>query len=154
VLPVTALQTEYSLMTRDPERNGILATCEELGIGLVPWGPIGMGYLTPKFNARTAFDAKTDLRSTCDRFTPESIAANKPFVDRITELAAKKKATAAQLALAWLLAQKPFIVPIPAPASPIICRRMSSPPPIFTSRPKISARLTRRCHRSPCMAAG
>ena len=118
VQPVTALQTEYSLMNRDPERNSILATCEELGIGFVPWGPIGMGYLTPKLNARTAFDAKTDLRSTFDRFTPESITANKPFVDRITELAAKKKATAAQLALAWLLAQKPFIVPIPGTSKP------------------------------------
>jgi aryl-alcohol dehydrogenase-like predicted oxidoreductase len=113
VQPVAALQTEYSLMNRDPETNGLLEVCEELGIGFVPWGPIGMGYLTQKLSADTAFDSKTDLRSTFDRFQPETIAANKPFVDQITKLAEKKKATTAQLSLAWLLAQKPFIVPIP-----------------------------------------
>jgi aryl-alcohol dehydrogenase-like predicted oxidoreductase len=113
VQPVAALQTEYSLMNRDPESNGLLATCEELGIGFVPWGPIGMGYLTQNLDAQTAFDPKSDLRSTFDRFQPETIAANKPFVDRITELARTKGATTAQLSLAWLLAQKPFIVPIP-----------------------------------------
>jgi aryl-alcohol dehydrogenase-like predicted oxidoreductase len=113
VQPVAALQTEYSLMNRDPESNGLLATCEELGIGFVPWGPMGMGYLTQKLDAQTAFDPKSDLRSTFDRFQPETIAANKPFVDRITELARTKSATTAQLSLAWLLAQKPFIVPIP-----------------------------------------
>jgi len=113
VQPVAALQTEYSLMNRDPESNGLLATCEELGIGFVPWGPMGMGYLTQKLDAQTAFDPKSDLRSTFDRFQPETIAANKPLVDRITELARTKGATTAQLSLAWLLAQKPFIVPIP-----------------------------------------
>src|SRR6202046_234957 len=113
VQPVAALQTEYSLMNRDPESNGLLATCEELGIGFVPWGPMGMGYLTQKLDAQTAFDPKSDLRSTFDRFQPGTIAANKPFVDRITELARTKGATTAQLSLAWLLAQKPFIVPIP-----------------------------------------
>src|ERR1700683_3367164 len=113
IQPVTALQTEYSLMNRDPERNGLLATCEELGIGFVPWGPMGMGYLTQNLDAQTAFDPKSDLRLTFDRFQPETIAANKPFVDRITELARRKGATTAQLSLAWLLAQKPFIVPIP-----------------------------------------
>jgi aryl-alcohol dehydrogenase-like predicted oxidoreductase len=113
VQPVAALQTEYSLMNRDPESNGLLATCEELGIGFVPWGPMGMGYLTQKLDAQTAFDSKSDLRSTFDRFQPETIAANKPFVDRITELAKRKDATTAQLSLAWLLAQKPFVVPIP-----------------------------------------
>ena len=113
VQPVAALQTEYSLMNRDPERNGLLATCEELGIGFVPWGPMGMGYLTQKPDVQTSFDPKSDLRSTFDRFQPETIAANKPFVDRITELARTKGATTAQLSLAWLLAQKPFIVPIP-----------------------------------------
>ena len=113
VQPVAALQTEYSLMNRDPERNGLLATCEELGIGFVPWGPIGMGYLTQKFNADARFDPTSDLRAGFDRFKPAAIAANKPFVDRITQLARKKKATTAQLSLAWLLAQKPFIVPIP-----------------------------------------
>ena len=113
VQPVAALQTEYSLMNRDPESNGLLATCEELGIGFVPWGPMGMGYLTQKLDAQTRFDLKSDLRSTFDRFQPEIIAANQPFVDRITELANTKGATTAQLSLAWLLAQKPFIVPIP-----------------------------------------
>ncbi|MCU1329053.1 MAG: aldehyde oxidase [Bryobacterales bacterium] len=113
IQPVAALQTEYSLMNRDPEENGLLNTCEELGIGFVPWGPIGMGYLTQKLDAQTKFDPKSDLRSGFDRFQPRSIAANKPFVDRITALAKKKNATTAQLSLAWLLAQKPFIVPIP-----------------------------------------
>jgi aryl-alcohol dehydrogenase-like predicted oxidoreductase len=113
VQAVTALQTEYSLMNRDPEENGLLDTCEELGIGFVPWGPIGMGYLTQKLNGKTRFDPKSDLRSGFDRFRPESITANEPFVDRITELAKRKDATTAQLSLAWLLAQKPFIVPIP-----------------------------------------
>jgi len=113
VQPVAALQTEYSLMNRDPEENGLLDTCEELGIGFVPWGPIGMGYLTQKLDAQTKFDPKSDLRAGFDRFRPESIAANRPFVDRITELAKRRSATTAQLSLAWLLAQKPFIVPIP-----------------------------------------
>jgi aryl-alcohol dehydrogenase-like predicted oxidoreductase len=113
VLLVAAVQTEYSLMNRDPEENGVLSTCEELGIGFVPWGPVGMGVLTQALQPDTQFDAKKDLRSTFDRFQPDSLAANKPFVDRITQLAAHKKATTAQLSLAWLLAQKPFIVPIP-----------------------------------------
>jgi aryl-alcohol dehydrogenase-like predicted oxidoreductase len=113
VQPVAALQTEYSLMNRDPESNGLLATCEELGIGFVAWGPMGMGYLTQKLDAQTAFDPKSDLRSTFERFQPKTIAANKPFVDGIAELARTKGATTAQLSLAWLLAQKPFIVPIP-----------------------------------------
>jgi aryl-alcohol dehydrogenase-like predicted oxidoreductase len=113
VQPVAALQTEYSLINRDPEENGLLATCEELGIGFVPWGPIGMGYLTQNLDAQTKFDLKSDLRSGFDRFQPENIAANKPFVDRITELAKRKGATTAQLSLGWLLAKKPFIVPIP-----------------------------------------
>ena len=113
VQPVAALQTEYSLMNRDPEENGVLDTCEELGIGFVPWGPIGMGYLTQKLDAETKFDPKSDLRSGFDRFRPESIAANKPFVDRITELAKRKGATTAQLSLAWLLAQKTVHSPNP-----------------------------------------
>jgi aryl-alcohol dehydrogenase-like predicted oxidoreductase len=81
VQPVTAIQTEYSLMNRDPEQNGVLKTCEELGIGFVPWGPVGMGYLTGKIDARTKFDPKTDLRSGFDRFSPENLAANTPIVD-------------------------------------------------------------------------
>lgn len=113
VQPVAALQTEYSLMNRDPEENGLLDTCEELGIGFVPWGPIGMGYLTHKLDAQTKFDPKSDLRSGFDRFRPENLTANEPLVDRITALAKRKNATTAQLSLAWLLARKPFIVPIP-----------------------------------------
>jgi aryl-alcohol dehydrogenase-like predicted oxidoreductase len=113
VQPVSALQTEYSLMNRDPEENGLLDTCEELGIGFVPWGPMGMGYLTQRLDAKTSFDPKSDLRSGFDRFQPQSIAANEPFIDRIAELAKGKGATTAQLSLAWLLAKKRFIVPIP-----------------------------------------
>ena len=113
VQPVTAVQSEYSLWTRDPERNGVLDACEELGIGFVPWGPVGEGYLTGKLDARTRFDPKTDLRSKFPRFTPEALAANMPVVDLLRRFAEKKNATPAQIALAWLLAQKPFIVPIP-----------------------------------------
>ena len=117
VQPVAAVQTEYSLMERDPEHNGVLKTCEELGIGFVPWGPVGMGYLTGKIDARTKFDPKTDLRAEFERFSPESIAANRPVVDLLKQLAEKKNATPAQIALAWLLAQKPWIVPIPGTRS-------------------------------------
>jgi aryl-alcohol dehydrogenase-like predicted oxidoreductase len=113
VQPVTAVQTEYSLMQRDPENNGVLATCEELGIGFVPWGPVGQGYLTRKMDTRTKFDPKTDMRSGFPRFSPENMAANMPIVDLIRRFAEKKNATPAQISLVWLLAQKPFIVPIP-----------------------------------------
>ena len=113
VQSVTAVQTEYSLMQRDPEKNGVLSTCEELGIGFVPWGPVGQGYLTRKIDARTRFDPKMDMRSGFPRFSPENIAANMPIVDLIRRFAEKKNATPAQISLAWLLAQKPFIVPIP-----------------------------------------
>ena len=113
VQPVTAIQSEYSLMTRDPEQNGVLKTCEELGIGFVPWGPLGMGYLTGKIDARTKFDPKTDLRSEFERFSTENLAANMPVVDLLKRFAEKKNATPAQIAIAWLLAQKPWIVPIP-----------------------------------------
>jgi aryl-alcohol dehydrogenase-like predicted oxidoreductase len=113
VQPVTAVQTEYSVMERNVETNGVLATCEELGIGFVPWGPLGMGYLTGTIDARTKLDPKTDLRAGFDRFSPENLAANLPFIELLKRLGAKKNATPAQIALAWLLAQKPFIVPIP-----------------------------------------
>jgi aryl-alcohol dehydrogenase-like predicted oxidoreductase len=113
VQPVTAVQTEYSFMERDPEKNGVLKTCEELGIGFVPWGPLGMGYLTGKIDANTKFDPKTDLRSGFDRFSPENITANMPVVDLLKRFAEKKNATPSQIALAWLMAQKPFIVSIP-----------------------------------------
>jgi aryl-alcohol dehydrogenase-like predicted oxidoreductase len=113
VQPVTAIQSEYSLMERGPEQNGVLKACEELGIGFVPWGPVGMGYLTGQIDARTKLDPKTDLRSEFDRFSPENLAANTPVVDLLRRFAEKKNATPAQIALAWLLAQKPWIVPIP-----------------------------------------
>lgn len=113
VQPVTAVQTEYSFMERNPEHNGVLKVCEELGIGFVPWGPVGMGYLTGKIDTRTKFDPKADLRSQFDRFTPDNIIANMPIVDLIKKMAQKKNATLSQIALAWLLVQKPFIVPIP-----------------------------------------
>jgi len=113
VQPVSAIQTEYSFMERDPEKNRVLQTCEELGIGFVPWGPLGMGYLTGKITATTTLDPKTDLRSGFDRFWGDNIAANMPIVDLLTRFAATKNATPAQIALAWLLAQKPFIVSIP-----------------------------------------
>jgi aryl-alcohol dehydrogenase-like predicted oxidoreductase len=113
VQPVSAIQTEYSFMERDPEKNGVLQACEELGIGFVPWGPLGMGYLTGRITATTKLDPKSDLRAGFDRFSPDNIAANMPIVDLLTRFAAAKNATPAQIALAWLLAQKPFIVPIP-----------------------------------------
>ena len=113
VQPVSAIQTEYSIMERDVEHNGVLAVCEELGIGFVPWGPVGMGYLTGKINASTKFDPKSDLRSGFDRFSPENIEANMPIVEFLKRFAARKNATPAQISLTWLLAQKPFIVPIP-----------------------------------------
>jgi aryl-alcohol dehydrogenase-like predicted oxidoreductase len=113
VQPVAAVQTEYSFMERDVEKNGVLQTCEELGIGFVPWGPVGMGYLTGKMDANSKFDPKTDLRSGFDRFSPENMAANMPVVDLLKRFAQKKNATPSQIALAWLMAQKPFIVAIP-----------------------------------------
>jgi len=113
VQPVTAVETEYAVWERDPERNGVLRACEELGIGFVPWGPVGMGYLTGKMDARTRLDPKTDLRSGFDRFSPANMAANQPVVDLLKRIAERKNATPAQISLAWLLAQKPWIVPIP-----------------------------------------
>ncbi|HEY5823909.1 MAG TPA: aldo/keto reductase, partial [Cyclobacteriaceae bacterium] len=113
IQPITAVQTEYSFMERDVEKNGVLQTCEELGIGFVPWGPNGMGYLTGKIDINTKFDPKTDLRSGFDRFTPETIAANMPIIELLRQIGARENATSSQVALAWLLAQKPFIVPIP-----------------------------------------
>ena len=113
VLPVAAVQTEYSLWERDPEHNGVLDTCQELGIGFVPWGPLGEGYLTGKIDSSTRFDPKTDVRSGFPRLSPENLQANRPFVDLLTRWANAKNATPAQIALAWLLAQRPFIVPIP-----------------------------------------
>jgi aryl-alcohol dehydrogenase-like predicted oxidoreductase len=108
---VTALQSEYSLWTRTPERE-VLPALEELGIGFVPYSPLGRGFLTGKINENTAFD-RSDIRSTIPRFTPEARKANQALIDLLGKFAAQKKATPAQIALAWLLAQKPWIVPIP-----------------------------------------
>jgi len=119
VQPVAAVQTEYSFMERDVERNGVLKACEELGIGFVPWGPVGMGYLTGKISARSKLDPKSDLRSGFDRFSEQNMAANKPVVDLLQRFAAKRNATPSQVALAWLLARKPWIVPIPGTRNPV-----------------------------------
>ena len=113
IQPVTAVQTEYSLMQRDPEKNGVLAACKELSIGFVPWGPVGQGYLDGKMDTQTKFDSKMDIRSGFPRFYPENIEANKPVVEFLKQFAKKKNSTPAQLSLAWLLAQQPWIVPIP-----------------------------------------
>jgi len=112
VQPVTALQNEYSLWTRDVEHNGMLAACEELGIGFVPFSPLGAGFLTGKIDATTKL-APTDFRSVSPRFAAEARAANMALVDLLKQIATAKGAAPAQIALAWLLAQKPWIVPIP-----------------------------------------
>ncbi|MDH7487379.1 MAG: aldo/keto reductase [Anaerolineae bacterium] len=112
VQPVTAIQSEYSLWWRLPEENNVLATCEELGIGFVPYSPLGKGFLTGKVDESTTFDP-SDIRSRIPRFTPEAIKANWALVDLLTQIGEQKGATPAQIALAWLLAQKPWIVPIP-----------------------------------------
>jgi len=111
VQPVTAVQSEYSLWTRGPEAE-VLPTLEELGIGFVPFSPLGKGFLTGKMDANTTF-ASNDFRSTLPRFTPEALKANQALVELLSRIAAEKKAAPAQVALAWLLAQKPWIVPIP-----------------------------------------
>jgi aryl-alcohol dehydrogenase-like predicted oxidoreductase len=112
VQPVTAVQSEYSLWTRDPEAE-VLPTCEELDIGFVPWSPLGQGFLTGKIDAATTFDAKADFRASFPRFTPEARAANMALVELLNGVAERKAATPAQIAIAWLLARKPWIVPIP-----------------------------------------
>ena len=111
VQPVTALQSEYSLWWRSPETE-VLPALEELGFGFVPFSPLGKGFLTGKIDENTAFDS-SDFRNTVPRFTPEARRANQALVDLLSKIAERKKATPAQLALAWLLAQKPWIVPIP-----------------------------------------
>jgi aryl-alcohol dehydrogenase-like predicted oxidoreductase len=116
VQPVTALQSEYSLWWREPEEE-ILPVLEELGIGLVPFSPLGKGFLTGTIDESTAFDSK-DFRNTVPRFAPEARKANKALVDLLAEIAQRKDATPAQIALAWLLAQKPWIVPIPGTTKP------------------------------------
>jgi len=111
VQPVTALQSEYSLWTRTPEKE-VIPTLEELGIGLVPYSPLGKGFLTGKIDETTKFD-NTDFRSTLPRFTPEALKVNQALIDLLGSMAKRKNATPAQIALAWVLAQKPWMVPIP-----------------------------------------
>jgi aryl-alcohol dehydrogenase-like predicted oxidoreductase len=112
VQPITALQNEYSLWTRGPETNGILQACEELGIGLVAYSPLGKGFLTGAMSKDTKL-GETDFRKILPRFTQEAMEKNQGLVDLLKRVAGEKKATPAQIALAWLLAQKPWIVPIP-----------------------------------------
>jgi aryl-alcohol dehydrogenase-like predicted oxidoreductase len=112
VQPVTALQNEYSLWTRGPETNGILDACEELGIGFVPYSPLGRGFLTGAMSKETKL-GEGDFRKILPRFTPEAMEKNQALVDLLDTIAQRKKATSAQIALAWLLAQEPWIVPIP-----------------------------------------
>jgi len=112
VQKVTALQNEYSLWTRGPETNGILDTCAELGIGLVAYSPLGKGFLTGAMTKDTRL-GEGDFRAILPRFTPDAMAKNQPLVDLLRRIADAKAATPAQVALAWLLAQRPWIVPIP-----------------------------------------
>ena len=112
VQPVTALQSEYSIWWTAIEENDVLATCKELGIGLVPYSPLGRGYLTGKITEKTTYD-ESDIRSNNPRFTPEAIKANRVVVELLEKIGARHDATPAQIALAWLLAQEPWIVPIP-----------------------------------------
>jgi len=112
VQPVSVLQYHYSLWMREPEA-ALLPLCDELGIGFVPWGPLGQGFLTGKITRGMTFDAATDLRASFPRFTPQALEANFAVVDFLKAMAAEKGATPAQIALAWLLAQRPYIVPIP-----------------------------------------
>jgi aryl-alcohol dehydrogenase-like predicted oxidoreductase len=116
VQPITALQSEYSLWWRRPEEE-VLPTLEELGIGFVPFSPLGKGFLTGKIDEKTTF-AKSDFRNIVPRFTPENRKANQSLLDLLGTIAERKKATSAQIALAWLLAQKPWIVPIPGTTKP------------------------------------
>lgn len=112
VLPVAAVQNQYSIWTREPEAE-VLPVCEELGIGFVPWGPLGTGFLTGAITPDTKFDSATDLRASFPRFTQEAMKANMPLVEMLNDIARSKGVSTVQIALAWLLAQKPFIVPIP-----------------------------------------
>jgi len=116
VQPLTALQSEYSLWTRTPEKE-VIPALDELGIGFVAYSPLGKGFLTGKMNESTTFDS-TDFRSSLPRFTPEALKTNQTLIELLNSIAKRKKATPAQIALAWLLAQKPWIVPIPGTTKP------------------------------------
>ncbi|WP_228519009.1 aldo/keto reductase [Flavobacterium sp. LC2016-12] len=113
VQKVSAVQSEYSLWTRNVELNGVLKTCEDLGIGFVPWSPLGAGFLTGKYDTTTKFDKESDFRAGFPRFSKEFLSLNMPMIEWLKEYAKKKNATPAQIALAWLLAKSPNIVPIP-----------------------------------------
>lgn len=113
VQPVTAVQSEYSLWTRNVELNGVLSTCEELGIGFVPWSPLGAGFLTGKYDTTAKFDKESDFRAGFPRYSKEYLPLNMPIIEWLKGYAAEKNATPAQIALAWLLAKSPNIVPIP-----------------------------------------
>lgn len=112
VQPVAAVQNQYSIWTREPEKE-VLPVCEALGIGFVPWGPLGTGFLTGTLSPDTVFDSATDLRATFPRFTREAMKANMPLVEMLNDIAGRKGVSTVRIALAWLLAQKPFVVPIP-----------------------------------------
>ncbi|WP_128331252.1 aldo/keto reductase [Apibacter sp. HY039] len=112
VHPVTAVQNQYSIWTREPEKQ-VLPLCEKLGIGFVPWGPLGTGFLTGKITPETTFNPENDLRASFPRFTPEAIKNNMPLVAMLNDIASNKGCSTVQIALAWLLAQKEWIVPIP-----------------------------------------
>ncbi len=117
VQPLTAIQSEYSLWTRNVEINGVLDTCNELGIGFVPWSPVGQGFLTGKYDLTTKFDAKTDFRAGFPRFSKEFMPLNMPIIEWLKEYATTKGTTPSQIALAWLMAKSPNIVPIPGTRS-------------------------------------
>lgn len=146
VHPVTAVQSEYSLWTRDVENNGVLAACEELAIGFVAFTPLGAGFLTGKIDTQTTFD-KTDFRNISPRFSPEARAANQAVVDLLKQIAEKKSGTPAQIALAWLLAHEPWIVPIPGTTKLHRLEEISAPR-TSSSRPMTFAKLTARLQRS------
>ena len=146
--PVAAVQSEYSLWWRQPEAE-VLPTCEELGIGFVPYSPLGRGFLTGKMDETTTFGGN-DNRSTLPRFTPEALKANQPVVALLEEIGAQKRATPAQIALAWLLAQKPWIVPIPGTTKLDRLDENIGAAAIELTRRRSSAHRGRRCadHRA------
>ena len=147
VQPLTALQSEYSLWTRTPEKE-VIPTLEELGIGFVPYSPLGRGFLTGKIDENTTFDS-SDFRSTLPRFTPEAMKANQALIDLLASIGERKKATPAQIALAWLLAQKPWIVPIPGTTK--LHRLEENIGAVQSnSHPTICGRSTARLQRSRC----
>src|SRR5579884_3811844 len=149
VQPVTAVQSEYSLWWREPEHE-VLPTLEELGIGFVPFSPLGRGFLTGTIDENTAFD-ESDFRNVLPRFTVAARRANRALVDLLGKIAERRKATIAQIVLAWLLAQKPWIVPIPAPRNGIAWRKILAQRR-WNSRPRKFRRSGKRLPGFPCRA--